>query len=99
MTVIDCRECDSPYCDGCNIYALACALGHNEFEFDEKHSVIIPEKPKTGKWIPDDEDDPHLIVPVRCSVCHSRAHFEDWNRRFVLSEYCPHCGARMEGVE
>ena len=56
-------------------------------------------RPKTGKWLPDDEDDPRLVIPIRCSVCHSRAHFEDWNRRFVLSEYCPHCGAKMEATD
>ena len=65
--------------------------------FDDGYAAGVADaSPKTGKWIPDDEDDPHLVVPIRCSVCHSRAHFEDWNRRFVLSEYCPHCGAKME---
>lgn len=39
--VIDCRECDSPDCRGCNIYTLAAALGQGKFDWmmDEKHTI------------------------------------------------------------
>jgi len=31
-----------------------------------------------------------------CSACKEEAVY-DCNDKFVLSNYCPHCGARMEG--
>lgn len=41
MSLIDCRECDSPYCDGCNIYILATALSKGKFDWmkTEKNSI------------------------------------------------------------
>ena len=44
--LIDCRECDSPNCRGCNIYRLAEALRQGKLDWmkDEKNSVRIPLK-------------------------------------------------------
>ena len=41
--LIDCRKCDSPYCDGCNIYRLAraLALGHLDWAMDAHHGIQI----------------------------------------------------------
>ena len=47
-------------------------------------------EPKTGKWINDDDD---WWYP-ECSVCGKNA-LEVQERGFK-SNYCPHCGARME---
>ena len=47
-------------------------------------------KPKTGKWINDDDD---WWYP-QCSVCGKNA-LEVQECGFK-SNYCPHCGARME---
>lgn len=33
-----------------------------------------------------------------CSVCKEEAVY-DCNDEFVLSKYCPNCGAKMDGVE
>ena len=41
--LIECKLCDSPYCNGCNIYELAVALhkGYfDEFKDEVKHLVI-----------------------------------------------------------
>lgn len=33
-----------------------------------------------------------------CSVCHNEAE-TDHHDRFILSRYCPHCGAKLGGAE
>ena len=49
---------------------------------------------KTGKWekriFPD--DDPYFQVRYYCTAC------ECWNT-YGETEFCPHCGAKMEGKE
>lgn len=50
-------------------------------------------KPKTGKWINDDDD---WWYP-QCSVCGKNA-LEVQECGFK-SNYCPHCGARMENSD
>ena len=48
---------------------------------------------KTGKWI--EAYDPFNRISGRCSVCGWEAHlYED---DVVGMNYCPNCGARMEG--
>ena len=38
---IECRNCDSPYCDGCNIHSLATMLRNGKFEclMDNNRSI------------------------------------------------------------
>lgn len=53
-----------------------------------------PER-KTGRWI-DEAYDP-FIISGRCSVCGWEAHlYED---DVVGMNYCPNCGAKMDGFE
>ena len=50
-------------------------------------------EPKKGKWI--EAYDPFNRISGRCSVCGWEAHlYED---DVVGMNYCPNCGARMEG--
>ena len=52
-----------------------------------------PER-KTGRWIDAAYD---FIISGRCSVCGWEAHlYED---DVVGMNYCPNCGARMDGFE
>ena len=51
----------------------------------------------TGHWIKD--DNPEVIdQSTRCSLCGGRAHLEEYEEGIseALSDYCPHCGAKME---
>ena len=57
---------------------------------------IEAEPVRHGKWIDCTSSDHY-----KCSKCGYKAplwwdgeEYEEW-----LSQYCPHCGARMEGVE
>lgn len=53
-----------------------------------------------GAWISWDEADNFIPSPHRheCSVCHDAAQVLI-NNIELLSDYCPNCGARMDGAE
>ena len=54
--------------------------------------TIRPER-KTGKWIAVDDADNR--ISGKCSVCGWESHlYED---DVVGMDYCPNCGARLEG--
>lgn len=64
----------------------------------EKLQEFVPVR--HGRWISWEEAGNPVSSPDRheCSVCHDAAqvlvnHFE------LLSEYCPNCGAKMDGAE
>ena len=92
--------CNAPggFCDSCPYHygGIPC-LDLNKNAADAIESLQA-QMPKSGKWIPDAEDVAwgNAYVRMRCSVCNATAHSNDWDRKFVLSEYCPHCGAKME---
>lgn len=60
----------------------------------EKEPTV--EERKTGHWQSD-------VVVMRmvyaCSVCGERSLYEEGDYDPVLSNYCPFCGAKMEGEE
>ena len=45
-----------------------------------------------GRWEPVDHDGSWRVD--RCSVCHRRMHYVDYNQPY---QYCPNCGAKMDG--
>lgn len=53
-----------------------------------------------GAWISWDEADNFIPSPHRheCSVCHDAAQVLV-NGVELLSDYCPNCGAKMDGAE
>ena len=52
-----------------------------------------------GCWNADKEDVEwgNSLIRYRCSVCNERPHFDKEEYRFILSPYCPNCGAKMDG--
>lgn len=63
--LIECRDCDSPHCDGCNIYTLAMMLHRGELDclMDEHYSIV---KAPTVD----------AVEVVRCGECkHMRIEF------------------------
>ena len=90
---IECRNCNSPKCDGCNIYTLATMLHKGKLDclMDEHRSIVIsPEilRPK-GKWELVECNVDCDVIAVRCSVCKMK--------RFGTSNFCPNFGADMRG--
>jgi len=103
MRLIGCRNCDSAYCDGCNIYILATMLNQGKFDclMDDHHTITIdPEelRPKgewTLAWLSDWE------TKWECSNCKSRehTHSSEEGELFPPKPYCPNCGAKMRGAD
>ena len=51
---------------------------------------------KTGHW---QSDVVVMMMVYTCSVCGERSLYEEGDYDPVLSNYCPFCGAKMEGEE
>jgi len=58
-----------------------------------RHAPTIEPERKTGVWLDDDENGKVMTSGYcpYCSVCKEMAE--------CITKYCPHCGAKMEGVE
>ena len=89
---IACRRCDSPDCKGCNLKRLETMLENGKFDclMNENRCIntssdVAPVK--HGKWgsngIPDS-------VLSACSVC-------GFGCGAYSFQYCPNCGAKMDG--
>ena len=52
-----------------------------------------------GRWMPDNEDIKwgNSLIKYSCSNCKKRAYWDKEQYKFILFEYCPFCGARMDG--
>lgn len=50
---------------------------------------VRPEQPKAGRWLPI-----HGEPIVACSVCRKKY---DWDTEAQYYNFCPMCGAKMEG--
>ena len=59
----------------------------------KEEPTIHPEPPKMGKWIAEDD----AIISGRCSVCGWEAILYETD--VFGMDYCPNCGAQMEGTE
>ena len=76
---------------------LSCDIARNMFivDFMMSNGVTVQER---GYWASLTDC---ANAGVYCSVCHKKIYEEDYarcNRKNELrSDYCPHCGARMDG--
>ena len=62
-----------------------------------KNKTIVSKvtEQKTGKWINQDEG---ASYPIECSECHKEPLLDAYGY-YVFSDYCPHCGIKMEEIE
>lgn len=53
---------------------------------------------KHGEWKTDEEDLKwgNSLKRKYCSVCKNRPHFDREKREFILTPFCPNCGAKMD---
>lgn len=56
---------------------------------------------KRGEWEKDKDDLfwGNSFIHMRCSLCGSEAHLNRFGMAYMLSQFCPNCGARMDGKE
>jgi len=56
---------------------------------------------KCGKWEKDKDDLfwGNSFIHMRCSLCGGEAHLNRFGMAYILSQFCPNCGARMSGNE
>ena len=95
---IECRNCDSPDCKGCNLKNLETMLNNGKFDcLMNENRCINPSEDITpvrhGRWIdayPDIEPNPMFMYGI-CSECG----FEQGISKYL--NYCPNCGAKMAG--
>lgn len=54
-----------------------------------------------GRWETDKEDIEwgNSLKRKHCTNCGKRPHFDKEKREFILSDFCPNCGAIMDGGE
>ena len=106
MRLIECRSCDSPSCEGCNVYILKKMLRAGELDclMDEHRTIVRSPKTlrPTGKWSFGEilDIDWYSNVPAWfCSNCGS--HIVDKSRkpRVPNMKYCHNCGCKMENVQ
>ena len=69
------------------------SLSERDYEVYSK-AIEALENRKTGHWI-NRESDFNATVYHYCSVCNSKT--PTGASKYDFYDYCPHCGAKMEG--
>ena len=93
---IGCRECDSPYCKGCNLKNLETMLRNGKFDCIMNENRCINTDAEVapvvhGQWDGND-----------CTVCKLPWNYnmmqdaDDWGYFDPMPDYCPNCGAKMD---
>lgn len=80
--------------------------GQNEYVYDtnavldsiDEQPTIEAEPVRHGRWATDEEDIKwgNSLKRKHCTNCGKRPHFDKEKWEFVLTNYCPHCGAKMD---
>ena len=72
---------------------------HNEGDLIDLCPAADVAEAKHGYWATDEEDIKwgNALKRKHCSVCQKRPLFDKGEREFVLTKFCPKCGAKMDG--
>lgn len=97
---IECRNCDSPYCDGCNLYSLATMLNNGKFDciMDNKRSINCSAdvvEVVHGEWANIKDYGDYCLG--HCSVCWTPQGATFPSALKEGFRYCRWCGAKMDG--
>ena len=70
------------------------------YSIDEAPTVDA-EPVRHGHWAIDEEDIEwgNSLKKRYCTNCGKRPHYDKEKREFILSDYCPHCGAKLDEVK
>ena len=85
-----CEDCKEEFGGGCLNSLVADHLIAN--------GVVVREK---GEWATDKEDAywGNSLKRKYCTRCKKRPHFDRETRKFILTDFCPNCGADMRKGE
>lgn len=90
MSLISCRNCQSPYCDGCNLYRLEGMLKSGKLNgiMNENHAVMnVSVRPDVeAAWV--------YRQSTGCEHCSSCGAMKP--PAYHMNDYCGRCGARMK---
>lgn len=89
-------RCDG-LCGNCDeLEKLVDRLGEYE---DKAEKTVNTVYVVHGRWETDKEDIEwgNSLKRKHCTNCNKRPHFDKEKREFVLSNFCHHCGAKMDG--
>ena len=97
---IECRNCESPDCKGCNLKNLETMLNNGKFDCLMNGNRCINTSAdvapvRHGRWICIRKG----YEEYECSVCHGMdSNCSDYYADHVVTEqdYCPFCGAKMD---
>ena len=79
--------------DGCNTAESLKELIDELVSYTQLPRERVPDiTSRTGKWIQSEE----WAEDYTCSLCGNTAFKDDHGNYNVCTEYCPHCGAKME---
>ena len=54
-------------------------------------------KQSDGEWITETTDWVYDVKKTYCSKCGTNARYDNFMREYILTNFCPHCGAKMKG--
>lgn len=95
---IECRECDSPHCKGCNLKNLETMLRNGKFDCIMNENRCINTAADVapvvhGRWIKYPRAHYFKCSECKCIVPYKKAMIMDGERKY---KYCPNCGAKMD---
>ncbi len=99
---IECRNCDSNDCRGCNTYLLSTMLNEGKFDclMDDHHGInrFIDVAPVVhGRW--EIKTDDYDCEYAKCSACGEEFYDANEDTIDITFNYCPNCGAHMKDGE
>ena len=85
--VDNCRKCWQ-YENGCLYQEIAYGLYNAGYR-----------KQSEGEWKTDKDDAEwgSFLKKKHCSICGNRPYFDKDKFKFMLTDFCPNCGAKMKG--
>ena len=91
---IGCRECDSPYCKGCNLKNLETMLRNGKFDCIMNENRCINTSADVAPVVHSYWKHKITNDGENIGICHNCKYPVSWF--YGITKYCPNCGAKMD---